>query len=186
MPTALLQFVAMLGIVTSQAATPQSTPSAVGAPATAGAPAGPRWVRGTPIELMVTKEINSRTAKVGDQFRLRVNRAVVLDGATVIPVGATALAEVIAAAGTNAAGGKGQLSMRLLHVETAWGEVALAGAKGVEGDPNTAGVVLSVLAWGPLGLLAKGGNALFKAGDIIPGYIAEGEAPVAAPLVIAN
>ncbi|WP_152522656.1 hypothetical protein [Sphingobium ummariense] len=139
------------------------------------------------IELMVIREVNSRSAKAGERFKLRVNSPVMLDGVTVIPVGATAWGEIIAVQGTSAAGGKGQLSLRLLHVETRWGPVTLSGTKGAEGDANTGGVVLGVLGFGLLGLLTKGGNAAFKAGDIIHGYIAEGEPPKnASPLVIAN
>lgn len=144
----------------------------------------PRWVKGTGIELMVIREVNSRSAKAGDRFKLRVNAPVLLDGATVIPVGATAWGEVISAKGTGAAGGKGQLSLRLLHVESAWGPVQLTGAKGAEGDANTGGVILGVLGFGLLGLLNKGGNASFKAGDIIHGYIADGEAPATPPLTV--
>ncbi|WP_242127290.1 hypothetical protein [Sphingobium sp. Sx8-8] len=136
------------------------------------------------MELMVVREVNSRSAKAGDRFRLRVNAPVVLDNFTVIPVGASAWGEVISARGTGAAGGKGQLSLRLLHVDTAWGPVPLTGTKGAEGKANTGGVILGVLGFGLLGLLNKGGNATFKAGDIIHGYIAEGEVPTAAPLTV--
>ncbi|SCW76056.1 hypothetical protein SAMN02927924_02656 [Sphingobium faniae] len=146
----------------------------------------PRWVQGTDVELMVVREVNSRSARAGDQFRLRVNAPVVLDGATVIPVGSSAWGEVISAKGTGAAGGKGQLSLHLLHVDTAWGPVRLAGTQGAEGDANTGGVILGVLGFGLLGLLNKGGNATFKAGDIIHGYIAEGEAAMTAPLTVST
>ena len=87
------------------------------APAIAAPP--PHWVQGMDVELMVVREVNSRSAKAGDRFRLRVNAPVVLEGATVIPVGSSAWGEVIIAKGTGAAGGKGQLSLRLLHVDTA-------------------------------------------------------------------
>ena len=43
-----------------------------------------------------------------------------------------------------------------------------------------------MLGFGLLGLLNKGGNATFKAGDIIHGYVAEGEAPMAAPLTVST
>jgi hypothetical protein len=143
-------------------------------------------VQGTDVELMVVREVNSRSAKAGDRFRLRVNAPVVVDGATVIPVGSSAWGEVISARGTAAAGGKGQLSLRLLHVDTAWGPVRLAGTKGAEGDSNTGGVILGVLGFGILGLLNKGGNATFKAGDILHGYLAEGEMPTVAPLTVST
>lgn len=151
-------------------------------PASAIGTSSPRWVQGTDVELMVVREVNSRSAKAGDRFRLRVNAPVVLDGATVIPIGSAAWGEVISAKGTGAAGGKGQLSLRLVNVDTAWGPVRLAGTQGAEGDANIGGVVLGVLGFGLLGLLNKGGNATFKAGDVIHASIAEGELPVVAPL----
>ena len=154
------------------------------APAIAAPP--PHWVQGMDVELMVVREVNSRSAKAGDRFRLRVNAPVVLEGATVIPVGSSAWGEVISARGTGAAGGKGQLSLRLLHVDTAWGPVRLAGTKGAEGDANTGGIILGVLGFGLLGLLNRGGNASFRAGDIIHASMAEGEVPAVAPMTVSG
>lgn len=133
---------------------------------------------------MVVREINSQNAKAGDRYKLRVDSPVLMEGRVAIPVGSFATAEVVAVNGTSAAGGKGQLSFRLISVDTQWGPVALAGTNGVEGANNTGGVVLSVLGFGLLGLLNKGGNAVFKAGDIIVGRIDEGEATATQPLVI--
>jgi hypothetical protein len=171
-------------LLTSQLALAQEIPATAGS-GSVSSDQPPRWIRGTDVELMVVKEVNSRSAKIGDRFKLRVNSPIMSDGAVIIPIGTMAWGEVISAQGTSAAGGRGQISLRLLHLDTRWGPVALSGTKGAEGDANTGGVILGVLGFGLLGLLNKGGNATFKAGDIIHGYIAEGEAPVAAPLSIA-
>ena len=136
------------------------------------------------MELMVLREVNSRQAKPGDRFPLRVNAPVVIDGAVVVPIGALAWGEVISAAGTGAAGGRGRISMRLVRVDTPAGPVALTGTMGAEGRGNTAGVVLGVLSFGLGGLLMKGGNATLKAGDIVTGYIEEGSAPASHPMVV--
>ncbi len=133
---------------------------------------------------MVVKEVNSRTAKVGDRFKLRVNAPVSVDGVAIIPIGAPAWGEIISVGASGSAGGGGRLGARLLNVETRWGPLPLSGTRGTEGSSNTAGVVLGVLGFGLLGLLNKGGNATLKAGDIFKGYIAEGEAPASAPLTI--
>jgi len=151
----------------------------IGAMAQEGAPASPApnavapglIPGGTPVELMVIKEVSSRTAKVGDKVKLRVNAPVLVGGQQVVPVGATAWGEVTSVSGTGAAGQGGRLALRLLNLETSSGPVELAGSSGAQGDGNTAGVLLGVLAWGPLGLLNKGDNALFKAGDIVKGYV---------------
>ncbi len=159
-----------------EATTPQTS-----APALQPAP---KWVRGAELQLMVTKEVNSRSAKVGERFKLRVNAPLEIEGKVVIPIGARAWGEVVTVSGTSAAGGRGQLSAKLLYVETEWGNLALTGSTGTEGKGNTAGVVMGLLSFGVLGLLNKGHNATLKAGAILKGYVAEGEPAVAAPLTV--
>ena len=142
------------------------------------APAGLQLPRGTPVRLMVIKEVNSRSAKPGDRFKLRVDEAVVLSGTTVIPVGATAWGELVDVSGTTVAGGKGRLSARLLYVDLPSGRIPISGVRNSEGKANTAGVVMGILSFGLTGLLNKGGNATLKAGDILVGQVADdGAAP---------
>lgn len=157
------------------------SPDAAASPAVAAGPIAPALPAGTEVELMVTKEVNSRSAKAGDRIKLRVNAPVRAGDEVLIPVGASAWGEVTAVSGTGAAGRSGRLSMRLLHLDTPSGPIPLTGTGDTQGDGNTAGVVLGVLAWGVLGLLNKGDNALFKAGDVIRGYVAApaAEAPAA-------
>ena len=126
---------------------------------------------GTPVELMVTKEVDSRSAKEGDRFKLRVNSPILANGIVVVPVGATAWGEVTYVNGTGAAGNKGRLAAKLLYIDLPGGPLAISGSQGTEGKANTAGVVIGVFSFGLLGLLMKGGNAHFKAGDILTGYI---------------
>jgi len=135
-------------------------------------PGGPAPVlAGTPVELMVIKEVDSRSAKEGDRFKLRVNSPVVANGIVVVPGGATAWGEVTYVNGTGAAGNKGRLAAKLLYIDLANGPLPISGSQGTEGKANTAGVVIGVFSFGLLGLLMKGGNAHFKAGDILTGYI---------------
>ena len=129
---------------------------------------------GTPIRLMVMKEVTSRYAKVGDRFRLRVDQPVVVEGKVALPIGATAWGEVVAVAGTNVGGQSGKVATRLLYVETAEGVLPLNGTSEQEGNGNTAGVLIGMRAWGPLALLNHGHNGKLKAGDIITGYVAAG------------
>ena len=139
---------------------------------------------GTEIKLMVLKEVNSRDAKPGERFKLRVNEAVSINGAIVIPIGAYAWGEVMNVSGTGVAGGKGHLSAKLLYVETPSGPLPISGTQGAEGRGNTAGVVIGVLSLGLAGLLMKGGNALLKAGDILIGYVQPERAGRSAPMVV--
>ena len=172
-PRLMIAIALLCGSVNAVAQTP--------APASASAP---HWVKGTAVRLMVLNEINSRQAKAGERFKLRVDAPVMIDNVVVIPVGATAWGEVIASHGTSAAGGRGQLSVRLLFVETPSGRVQLSGTVGQQGKSNSSGVVLGVIGFGLPGLLTKGGNATFKAGDILTGYIEQGEAPLVTPLLV--
>lgn len=130
---------------------------------------------------MILKEVDSRTAKSGDRFRLRVNEAVVANGIVTVPVGAIAWGEVVSANGTGAVGGKGRLTAKLLYIEGPSGPIPIAGTQGAEGRDNTAGVILGVVGFGILGLLMKGGNALFKAGDILVGYVQSPAVTAATP-----
>lgn len=57
--------------------------------------AAPHLLRGAPVQLMVTKEINSRSSSPGERFKLRVNAPVVVDGVTLIPIGAVASVNVV-------------------------------------------------------------------------------------------
>lgn len=161
----------------AQAAAQPSVPVA-SAPAS---PAPPHWVRGQPVQLMVLREVNSRQVKPGDRFALRVNAPVTIDRIVVVPVGATAWGEVVAASGTGIAGARGRVSMRLVRLDAPTGPVALTGTTGTEGKANTAGVVVGVLSLGLGGLLIKGGNAVLKAGDLVTGYIDEGATPSTTP-----
>ena len=126
---------------------------------------------GTPVELMVTKEVDSRSAREGDRFKLRVNAPVMANGVIAVPIGAAAWGEVTYVNGTGAAGSKGRLSAKLLYINLPGGPLAISGSHGIEGKANTAGVLIGVASFGLLGLLMKGGNAHFKAGDILTGYI---------------
>jgi hypothetical protein len=147
----------------------------LGAPCTAQAPGSAdrsAALTGAKVQLMVVREVSSRSAKVGNRFRLRLNEPLVIGGVEIAPVGATAWGEVTSAEGTSAAGGRGRLSAKLLYLETSQGPLPLSGISGAAGSLNTVGVVLGLMSFGPLGLLNKGGNALLKGGDILTGYVA--------------
>lgn len=127
----------------------------------------------TRVRLMVLNEVSTRTTRPGERFVLRVDEDVVVDGATVIPVGSKAWGEVLAASGSGVAGRSGKLSARLLYVEVRGDRVPISGEASSAGNGGTTETVLGVLALGPLGLLARGNNAKLKAGDIFNGYITE-------------
>lgn len=133
-------------------------------------PAGSLLVeRDTLIRLMVMNEVTSKTARPGDRFVLRVDENVIVDGTTIIPVGAKAYGEVTDISANGAAGKSGKLGARLLYVEVAGDQIPLNGDSRQAGDSGTGATVMGVLALGPLGLFARGNNAKLKAGDIFNG-----------------
>lgn len=119
---------------------------------------------------MVLNEVSTRTSKPGDRFVLRVDEPVVVNGTTVIPVGAKAWGEVLSAEGSGVVGKAGKLGARLLYVEAGGAELGLTGESRSAGAGGATGTVLGVLFLGPLGLLARGNNAKIKAGEMLDGY----------------
>ena len=71
----------------------------------------------TMVRLMVLNEVNTRKARPGDRFVLRVDENVAVNGTIVIPVGAKAWGEVTDSRQNGAVGKAGQISARLLYVE---------------------------------------------------------------------
>ena len=126
---------------------------------------------GTPVRLMVLKEINSRTARPGDRFKLRVDEPIYINGAPVVPVGATAWGEIASVEKNGAVGKGGRLGAKLLYLDLPSGHIPLRGDYADRGDGNGAGVVLAVVGFGLLGLLTGGDSARLKAGDTFTGYV---------------
>ena len=71
----------------------------------------------TMIRLMVLNEVSTKIAKAGDRFPLRVDEDVIVNGVTVIPVGAKAWGEVLSAEESGVVGKSGKLGAKLLYVE---------------------------------------------------------------------
>lgn len=155
-----------------------ASPEARGEMPTVTAPPLPA---GTPVRLMVLKEINSRTARLGDKFKLRVDEPVYINGAPIVPVGATAWGEIASVEKNGAVGKGGRLGARLLYLDLPWGRIPLRGNYADRGDGNGAGVVLAVVGFGILGLLTGGDSARLKAGDSFTGYVDGPPEPAAAP-----
>lgn len=126
--------------------------------------------RDTPVELMAPSEVRSDRAPPGTRFKLRVNKPVVVDGVTLIPVGTMGWGEVISASGSGGLGKSGLLSAKLLHIDLNGQPIPMEGetsAKGV--GAGSAG--LAVVFSGVAGLFHRGNNAKIKAGEIITGFV---------------
>lgn len=189
LPFALALAVSAAGTVAPPAATPLPTaqmPSSVAAdPSAAPIAATALLPTGTPVRLMVLREINSRTARIGDRFKLRVDEPIYINGAAVVPVGATAWGEIANVEQNGAVGKGGRLGAKLLYLDLPLGHIPLRGDYADRGDGNGAGVVLAVVGFGLLGLLTGGDSARLKAGDTFTGYVDGPPLPAIAPSSVA-
>lgn len=167
------------GLGTSAAAQEAIPPAAAARPElVAAAPAAPAdrpgaivVAKDTMVRLMVLNEVNTNSAKPGDRFVLRVDENVIVNGATVIPVGAKAYGEVTRVKSNGGVGKAGSVGAKLLYVELGEDRIPITGEDVSKGRKEGGGVVLASAIWGPFGLLMKGGPGKLKAGHIFNGYI---------------
>jgi hypothetical protein len=163
---------ALFALIWAGGAAAQVPPAPVPQPA-AARPAAIVVPKDTMVRLMVLNEVNTRKAKPGDRFVLRVDAPVTVDGITVIPVGAKAWGEVTRVVGNGAAGKAGAIAARLVEVEAGGGTIPLSGEDDSRGEKGTTRVAMAAMAFGPFGLLARGTQGKLKAGHIFEGYLAE-------------
>lgn len=122
---------------------------------------------GTPVRLMNLVEINSRSAFIGQKFKLRVQDPVLVDGKTIIPVGTLAWGEVVAFQGNGAVGKAGKIGVKILYLDLPQGRLPLTGSSAQEGNGNATGVAVAVITFGLFGLFTAGDSARLKGGDQI-------------------
>ena len=126
--------------------------------------------RDTPVELMAPKEVSTADATAGEIFKLRVNKAIVIDGRTVVPAGTTAFGQVISARDSGGLGKSGRMTAKLLHIQLGEIEIPLEGEMSAKGTgAGSAG--LAVLFTGWAGFFHRGNNAKIKAGEILAGFV---------------
>lgn len=135
----------------------------------------------TPIHMMVTAEVTTKTHGAGHRFRLRVTEPVAVDGRVLVPIGATAWGEVTSAERSGNIGKSGQLSARLLFVDLDGKRVPVSGERTDKGKSGTAETVMGVIGLGLFGLLAKGNNAKLKAGEMFTAFTSEDVTFAASP-----
>jgi hypothetical protein len=129
--------------------------------------------KNTMVRLMVLSEVNTRQKKPGDRFVLRVDEPVVVNGVTVVPIGAKAWGEVTEVKGNGAAGASGKIAARLLHIDAGGTQIPLEGEDQSKAAGSGNRVAMAVVSFGILGLLTKGNEGKLKGGHIFNGYIAD-------------
>lgn len=132
----------------------------------------PTVKRDTPLELMATKEVSTANATAGTRFKLRLNKPVIVDGATTIPVGTWAHGEVVTATDAGGLGKSGKMTARLLYLEHGGIQIPIDGRVNAKGHgAGSAGA--AVFFTGIAGLFHRGNNARIKAGEIVNAFVAE-------------
>lgn len=128
--------------------------------------------RDTPVELMAAREVSTAEATAGTRFKLRVNRAIEVDGKTIVPVGATAFGEVMTATDSGRLGKSGQMTARLLHIQLGDVEIPIEGELSATGT-GAGSANVAILFAGVAGFFHRGNNAKIKAGELLSGFVAD-------------
>ncbi|OYU15912.1 MAG: hypothetical protein CFE37_03885 [Alphaproteobacteria bacterium PA4] len=129
--------------------------------------------RGTPVRVMVLNEVSSRSARAGDGFVILVDAPVRLGERIVIPAGTRGTGTVIESIPSTIGGKAGRLSARVGTLTLGNRSIAISGAFGTAGPSTRAPAALAATAASPLTPLARGNNAVLKAGDILDAELAE-------------
>jgi hypothetical protein len=114
---------------------------------------------GTPIKLVLSENLSSADAQVGQEVSFEVVEDVLIQGVVVIPKGATAWATITAAEHKRRLGRAGKLDLNLDKVRLSDGEKALIKAtKDAQGGGHTGAMVGAMAA---TAIFTLGGSALF-------------------------
>jgi hypothetical protein len=103
---------------------------------------------GTPISLIVSKEVNSSTHKEGDTFPLTVLNDVTIGNTVVIPRGTPASGEITWRTGKGAFGKSGKIEFALRSIDLNGQRIPVSGEYRQEGEGNTIATGVGILAVG--------------------------------------
>lgn len=128
---------------------------------------------GTPLQLTTRTELNTKDNHAGDRFYLEVAEPIVYRGQVIVPVGSIAVGEVTRSERNGHFGKRGQLAIRLSHVETPSGPVRLSGR--LERNGQGQGLLAigggAVVAW-PM-LFIHGTSGRLPADTAVTAYLAD-------------
>ena len=153
------------------------------AQAPASAPASLVLPAGTPVHVVTVDALDSRSAKQGQRFALRIDEDVSVGPSVVIQRGTAAVGEVEAVSGKGMVGQAGKLVLRPLFIEIAGQRVNLVGANEERGKDATAGVAVGAILVSPLSMFITGKSASVPAGSPLPARV---RTEVTLPAVVAE
>jgi hypothetical protein len=170
LPAALAATVLLAGAAQAQA------PAAAPAVAAAAEPAAARTVtlpRNTEILVTPNDTISSKTARVGDKFRIATLEDVLQDGFVVIPKGTVGEASVSYQTNKGAFGKSGKFEIEYEWLELNGRKIPLTGRFRVEGDGNTGATVGAVVAVGIFAAFVTGHSANLTNGQKLHTHTAD-------------
>lgn len=126
---------------------------------------------GTPVPLVTSGVISTKTHREGDRIALSVAEDVRVDGHVAIPRGAPAAAEVTRRLPNGAYGKAGRLEIRLLHVTAGERQIRLDGDVRHKGAGNVAPAAAAGLAVLAIAFFIEGKSATIPAGAKVTGYV---------------
>ena len=157
-----------------------SAPAGQPAPAEAAAPTEPPppsvivLPTGTRLVVRLDQDMGSKISQTGQSFAATISKAVVIDGQTVIPVGARASGTVTDAQPLGKIKGGARLALKLDRVRTKWGSYPVA-TSSVERAEQGKGKRTAIMGGGGAGLGAIiGGIAGGGKGALIGGLVGGG------------
>lgn len=131
---------------------------------------------GTEVPLKLAEELTTKGKKlrVGQRFRMETAEAVVVQGATVIPVGSPAVGEITDVRNKGMWGKSGHLSARILFVTVNGRQIRLSGAFDDKGTAGGIGAVaVSAVVFLPAGFFMTGTSAKIPMGAAVKGFVDE-------------
>jgi hypothetical protein len=160
--------------LSAQPAPEPAAPAAAVAPAAAPDAGLLTLIAGTPIQLAVSSEVNSSTHRAGDTFPLTVLNDVRIGDTIVIPRGTPAQGEITWRTGKGAFGKSGKLEFSLRSIDLGGQRIPVTGDFRQEGEGNTVGTGVAILAAGLIGgLVVTGHRARIPVGRELMSQIAQ-------------
>lgn len=145
-------------------------------PMTVGGPQSAILRTGTKVPLKVSEELTTKGKKLkaGQRFNMEVTEPVLVDGQTVIPLGAPAVGEITDVRNKGMWGKSGRLNAQILYVTVGGRQIRLSGTFDDKGHAGGgAAVATSALVFLPAGFFMTGTSAKVAIGTPVMGFVGE-------------
>jgi hypothetical protein len=187
----------LIALAAATSANAQPVPADVAVPqmpvsSTAPPPACCVVPASTGIVIEFLETVNSQANKIGDKFRFKLQKPLIIDGEELIPAGAEGSGDVIHAAKSRFGGKPGELLMAVRYITHDGQQIPVRGLRFdyTQGqDQGNLAAAINV-AVGPLGMFITGGEVNVPAGTLATAKITKEmvlppvKAPAAAPQIV--